>query len=419
MLLVLGLSAALAVTAVLVLTTSPGGNTSQQAAPPYPSTAKFANSVGVAIHLQYTDTAYRNVGEIISQLHALGVTHVRDGLASPQLTAEIAALRRLRAAGIGADMIVGTLGKDPGPSLAAIRQALGPRVDALEGPNEPDNVGGPNWPALTNTMVSRLRGAIQSSHGNRSLVAPSFINPQDRKRVAAATAGATIQNIHPYPGGDPPELSPIQNLSALGIDPRRQPTFATETGYHNALKATTGQPPVSESAAAVYIPRLLLDYFRLGIKRTYIYELFDEHPDPRLTNPEQHFGLVRVNYQPKPAFVSLQRTLSVMRGRFGAGTKPILVRVNSGPTVRVLKLARADGATIVALWTTASVWDRNKRVALTSKAVPVTLNFARPTRSVRIFEPVRSASPVSQFGKERRLRVPVSADPLLVEVKGS
>ena len=81
----------------------------------------------------------------------------------------------------------------------------------------------------------------------------------------------------------------------------------TEAGYHNALSSTTGQPPASEEAAAVYMPRLLATAFGAGVERTFIYELVDEKPDPGLIDAEQHFGLLRNDLSPKPAFTASRR----------------------------------------------------------------------------------------------------------------
>ena len=47
-----------------------------------------------------------------------------------------------------------------------------------------------------------------------------------------------------------------------------------------------------------------IEHFRAGIPRTYAYELIDEKPDAALTDPEQHFGLLRNDFSEKPAFTA-------------------------------------------------------------------------------------------------------------------
>ena len=48
--------------------------------------------------------------------------------------------------------------------------------------------------------------------------------------------------------------------------------IVTETGYHTALENPPQKhKPASEEVKAVYLPTLLMDNFRLGIERSYIY----------------------------------------------------------------------------------------------------------------------------------------------------
>lgn len=51
-----------------------------------------------------------------------------------------------------------------------------------------------------------------------------------------------------------------------------KPVIATETGYCNDLTAADSVP---EDVAARYMPRVFLEQWLYGIKRTYIYELVD------------------------------------------------------------------------------------------------------------------------------------------------
>jgi hypothetical protein len=56
----------------------------------------------------------------------------------------------------------------------------------------------------------------------------------------------------------------------------------------------------------VYLLRTFLEHFKGGIARTYAYELLDEKPDRGLRDPEQHFGPLRQDFTPKPAFTALR-----------------------------------------------------------------------------------------------------------------
>ena len=102
---------------------------------------------------------------------------------------------------------------------------------------------------------------------------------------------------------------------------RKRGLVFTETGYHNALHDRADQPPASEEAAAVYFPRLLLAAFGLGARRTFIYELLDEKPDPGLADLQQHFGLLRNDFSPKPAFTAI-KTLIARRAPVARAGRP-------------------------------------------------------------------------------------------------
>ena len=175
--------------------------------------------------------------------------------------------------------------------------------------------------------------------------------------------------------------------------------IATETGYHNGLATTGNHPPTSEEAAAIYMPRLFLEYFREGIARTFSYELVDENPDPSLSEREDHFGLLRSDFSEKPAFTALHNLIAILEDP-GPSFTPGSLNYSVGGSqsdLRQLLLQKRDGSFYLALWRTSSIWDPVKRVALTAPASPVTLSFGQPIDSAAQFAPSSSSSPVSQF----------------------
>jgi hypothetical protein len=195
----------------------------------------------------------------------------------------------------------------------------------------------------------------------------------------------------------------------------------TETGYHNALQATDGQPPVSEAAAAIYIPRLLIAAFGAGVRRSFLYELVDEKPDPGLTEPEQHFGLLRNDLSPKPAFTALQTMVRAIRESPGPGLSGRVgwrVDVDGQDEVEQLTLERRDGSQVIALWRPVSVWDRDLRRAVDPRDVRVRLTFADPgARDLTVWRPSISSQPVLQRARARRLGLSLDGDVVLVSAR--
>ena len=168
------------------------------------------------------------------------------------------------------------------------------------------------------------------------VIGPSFVDSANRRRLPADLPG--LFNAHPYPGGGPPETVLGDAAREYSSEPRRSGMVFTETGYHNALRDTTDQPPASEEAAAVYFPRLLVTAFGVGARRTFIYELLDEKPDPGLGDLQQHFGLLRNDLSPKPAFTAI---------------KTLIAAVNASPgEANGKRCAGTSGSTATTRWST-------------------------------------------------------------------
>ena len=196
-----------------------------------------------------------------------------------------------------------------------------------------------------------------------------------------------------------------------------KPVWATEAGFHNALRARSGQPPVSEATGAVYMLRTFLEHFRSGIARTYAYELVDEKPEPALRDPEQHFGLLRHDMTRKPAFNALRNLLTLVgRDDRAPSLRPIRLDISSpGVHVRRLVLRKADGTYLVALWRLRSSWDRDRRRPLRVPTRPVTVAVPGAAR-VAIADPVASAHSRPLRLRHGRVRVGLDGRPLVLSI---
>ena len=47
---------------------------------PVRSSSELVDSIGVNVHMSYTDTAYRDAERVQGALRSLGIRHVRDGV---------------------------------------------------------------------------------------------------------------------------------------------------------------------------------------------------------------------------------------------------------------------------------------------------------------------------------------------------
>ena len=409
-----------------------GASTAEAAPGVQPKSAgAFRDSVGVSTHIVYYSTPYGNWPLLIDRLQELGISHLRDGTYAnpgPQWakwneryyqSVEYAADRGFRFNfGLGSPGYkAGTLDQLIDVVAGRLRRA----AEAVEGPNEFDKfAGGRRWPSVLASYSRQLYKKVKANPSLRSLpvIGPSLVAPNGPSKLGNQTAWLDRGNIHPYAGGASPnplwiaaERARIAKMSG------HEPVWATEAGFHNAVHARDGMPPTSEAAAAVYVLRTVLEHFENRIGRTYLYEAIDIAADPRHTNPNANFGLLRSDYSRKPAYTALKNLLALAGDdQRRSSLRPLRVEVGRpGSGVRRLLLQKADGTYVLALWRLTSVWDRDHRHALTVHPRAVTVQLPGAAR-VAVADPVASAAlhPVRLHRGE--VRVHLGGRPLLLQI---
>lgn len=328
------------------------------------SAAAFVDSIGVVTHFRYANTTYGQVDALLGKLDGLGIKHVRDGLTpdpSPEL---IAAFHKLPEHGIKLNLVIGSAGNkegvlpDPAPLLATAEQnGLRPIVETIETANEWDTKGGPGWLEDLRRYQCSLFDAVHSSPtwGEVPVIGPSVAR---KNRVSLLTdMGQCVDfvNLHNYANGGPPEDVIHMLDESRGTAPGK-PLIVSETGYHTAMNRTKNQQPVPEDVKAQYLLRTLLENFRAGVARTFVYQLADEKPDPTMTDQEAFFGLIRHDLSETPAYQALQSLLVLLaddgaQGRVDTTPVDVSVTARGGPAVEHLAFRKSDGTTFVALWT--------------------------------------------------------------------
>ena len=348
---------------------------------------RFLDSVGVNTHLQFGDSVYDNFPAIRVRLRELGVRWIRDGMCGG-CSAYLDRLGVLAGDGIKTQLIFGAPSFGSGwldANLAVLRQRLLGAVGAVEGPNEYDLSGDRNWLSGLRTWQQRLYARVKADPALRALpvVAPTVVEGQNRAALGDLSAFADSGNIHPYAAGLPPSSAHMQTERRVaGTLASGKPIIASEAGYQTALSMPEGanQPPVDERTQADYLPRLFLDNFAWGVRRTFSYELVDTFPNPGQDDAEDHFGLLRNDLTPKPAFTALRNLLALVREGGSAARARLQVTVTGGDA-RELLLAHADGTSSLVLWRDVTSWDtaHRRRVAV-----------APSTATVRLSDPARA-----------------------------
>ena len=184
------------------------------------------------------------------------------------------------------------------------------------------------------------------------------------------------------------------------------------------MKEHHDQPGVSEAAAAKYIPRLFLEDFAHGIPRTYLYEFMDEAPDPGLTNPQMHWGLIRADGSEKPAFAALKNMIDELSDSTPATKLQPLPWSLQSKDVRIhhLLLEKSNGTFDLTFWQEVSSYDLHRNVDSRIPAVATVLTLGRRASRITVFEPAIQAQPIHTWNSVSSVPLEIPDHPLVVEI---
>jgi len=361
---------------------------------------RFVDSMGINVHMESTNTPYKNYAAINEKLQLLGMRHFRDEIndTDPSFVDEINDIGKLGYSLCG--LIAGGNDYPPaGHKLAAdlvvpMIHNLQPTIDAVEGPNEPDNktflYDGAGYPHGAISESVDLWNIVKGSSEISALpvVVMSEGNAPDFTTLAAITPPpidyATFGNMHAYQGGGVAD----EGLTDFYIPYSRDLTghdslWTTEMGYHNNTSYLRDgeQQGVSQRASAIYLPMAFLSGFNHGVMRTFSYELVDEFKD-RLHSGEGDYGILNYDLTPKPAYTALKNLISLVQEPGHENFQPgsLTVTFSGEPsTMRYTLLQKSTGTYYLALWNDISVYEiATQKTAckdLYPSNSPITLTF--------------------------------------------
>jgi hypothetical protein len=341
----------------------------------------FVNSVGVNVHLHYTNTPYGDFQSVERALRDLGVRHIRDGLAETAWTPYYDRLNELGRSGIKGIFVTNPSESDT--VLVSFPSRVPDSFEGYESPNEYDAGHGPDWAAALNGFVGRLHGAVKSDPATSAypIIGPSLTQPGSFPKAAASTSFFDYANLHNYFGGRNPGTSGWGgggygsinwNLNLAKQAWPDKPIMTTETGYRTNVNEAQGVP---EEVAGKYLPRLLLEQWEHGIQRTYIYQLLD-FGDPSKGN-DSSFGLLHSDFSPKPGYTAIQNMLRLLSDPGPSFQAKSLEYSLTGDMAGVdhALFEKRDGTFYLALWIEKPSYDVDgkKPVAVAERDVTVTM----------------------------------------------
>jgi len=349
---------------------------------------RLADSVGVNVHLHHLDTLYGNFPAVQWFLGQLGVRHVRDGLIDTSWQGYYDRHNALGTMGIKGIFIATPTVTDA--VLRSYPSRMSYSFEGYELPNELDASGSATWTGTLLQSLTQLHGLdVDPALTQFPVIGPSLTSAASYAALGDVSGFYDAGNVHDYLSGRNPGTwgwgadgygSIDWNLRLANHYAPGKPIIATETGYTDDPAVVNSIPSL---IAGRYLPRLVLEQFRNGITRTYIYELLD-FPTTGLQQLSG-YGLVATNGAWKPAFHALRNLLRLFSdpGPAPAAASLDYVLTGGDPTVRQMLFQKRDGTFLLALWQETSTYDTDRKtytpVAPTAVHVhvPVTAPFMR------------------------------------------
>lgn len=397
---------------------------------------RFVDSVGINIHLHYNGTAYRERFPLIkARLIELGVRHVRDGLEDTEWRPYFDRHNELGAAGIKGTFI--TSPKQDVETWAAYPKRMARTFEAYEAPNEMDLLSKrADWVEVLRETMQRLHTLKSDSRVSRfPIYGPSLTSAKAYGALGDVSEFYDFANLHNYFAGRHPSTrgwgangygSIAWNLRLIGKYGGGKPVVTTETGYqdHPSIKDS-----VPSEVAGRYLPIVLLEQFRAGIVRTYLYELCD-------FEKSGNYGLLDASGEPKPAFHAVKSLLTLLDDR-GAKTsvrdleygvengKPDYVKGAAGDGrraahaegIRHMAFQKRDGSYFVALWSPESSYDPSSRMRKQRDARRVVVSVPRDMRYAREHRWQDDGSRSAEAWSRADGRIPLTVEGRLVVVE--
>ena len=275
--------------------------------------------------------------------------------------------------------------------------------EAFEGPNEADlpmmsfTYKGQGWPEGVRAFQKDLYHTVKNdpSVSNLPVLGPTigsglkapFINT-----IGDISAYVDFGNFHYYKawGQSYSEGFPDWDLKSIKNSPNvmfgNKPYMSTEGSYHTATKTESG---ISEIVNAKYTLRFFLEYWRLGVVRTFKYELFDEGTSN--SNAEDKFGLIENNGTTvKKAGIAVKNLISLLSDPY-----PTKIFIPSSLNFSIINedfythynlLQKSTGKYYLIIWNDAPSWNEDLKSEI-KNTDSLTIVFNQKILEAKLFAP--------------------------------
>jgi hypothetical protein len=392
----------------------------------------------VNTHIDARTTSYADIGLVRASLAYLGVRHIRDDALEGGIPFDVSRYQNLMSMGIGLDLASGEGDNVDPQQVIAAAQALAEtrnnRLELIEGNNEidekrhPVNFGGMKSDAAEGYYLPAIlaqKYLFDHVHSNGTLksipvLTFTFAHADRSGAVGNVTDGADYADVHAYAVNGTPPNKVIAKLVCMTQNVPGKPIIVSETGYPTMYP---GSPPlknlVDEKVQAAYLLDTLLDTFRMGVSRTYIYELLDRRSNPADSSDQAHYGVFRYDGSPKPAATGISNLLKVVGdGISTASSAPNLALqfTAQGSDVFKILLTKGGGKYDLIYWSEPKIWDATRFHIIPTNLGEVNVRFSKKISAIEIFDPMQSAAPVIRIKGREELGYNLADHPIIIEI---
>lgn len=392
----------------------------------------LVKSLGVNIHASTYEGAYQNSSLILESLSFLGISNVRNTLASYGVGAQV--LDALADAGVNFDFVTANSMAASGSAgltdyVAQLKSFLADHagaINSLEGMNE------------INLFSFTYNGSSSISAGAEYQKA--FYNAINADATLADIPVINLSLAH-YNSADYAQLGDLANYSDYANVHSYMPTYtAGDTSMESYIKLSTSvteggpfmvtelgyttdtsEPTIgtNESAQAKLILNGIMDAFENGSANTYLYELFD-NTQATGSYGQDDFGLFRSDGSPKlaaSAIHNLTTILSYSGAASSTASSSFTYTLGNMPGLsHQMVLAKGNGGYDLVLWAEPTVWNDTTDTEIKNAATNVTVKLGSVQAVVYVYDPLVGTNPIAVYKNVSSINVALSDHPLIVEV---